>query len=261
MITQIALRLVCGMSLTWCIMPRAQVTTGFFRIQMLVTLGLSVLAAVTISDPAGTTDDRWLSTGTLRVLCLLLAVSSFAGSVFWTLARRSAGTAACLLLAVLASATLLLLSVPFQSGRPAALLLIAVSELASAWLFGGAVTAMLLGHWYLTATGMSLDPLIRLTQLLTVAAVLRALLAGLSLGTMPDSLPHPEIVSGVHGIWLLLRWTAGLIGPVVLSLMVRRILRYRNTQSATGVLFAAVILVFIGETTATLLFRDFHWPL
>jgi hypothetical protein len=52
-----------------------------------------------------------------------------------------------------------------------------------------------------------------------------------------------------------------LAGPLLLSLMVRRILRYRNTQSATGVLFAAVILVFIGETTAALLFRDFQWPL
>jgi len=42
---------------------------------------------------------------------------------------------------------------------------------------------------------------------------------------------------------------------------VLRILKYRNTQSATGVLFAAVILAFIGETTAALLFREFHWPL
>jgi hypothetical protein len=261
MITQIALRLVCGMSLTWCIMPRAVVTAGFFRIQMLVSLGLSVLAAVTIGDEAAAPAERWLSAGPLRVLCLLLAASSFTGSVLWTLVRRSAGTAVCVLVAVLAAATLLAATVPFQSARPTALLLMATSELSSAWLFGGAVTAMLLGHWYLTATGMALDPLIRLTQLLLVAAVLRGLLAGVALATLPSTSPHDVMAGGVHGIWLILRWTAGILGPLLLGLMVRRILRYRNTQSATGVLFAAVILVFIGETTAALLFRDFHWPL
>ena len=259
MITEIALRLVCGMSLTWCIMPRAQVTAGFFRIQMLVTLGLSVLAALTL--PHDESGHRLLSAGALQWLCLLLAMLSFIGSVCWTLARRSSGSVACVVVALLAAATLILATVPFAAGSAAGQLLIAVSELSSAWLFGGVVTAMLLGHWYLTATGMSLDPLIRLTQLLLIAAVLRAVLAGVALVTLPSTSPQDATAEGVHGIWLILRWTAGLIGPLILGVMVRRILRYRNTQSATGVLFAAVILVFIGETTASLLFRDFHWPL
>jgi hypothetical protein len=118
---------------------------------------------------------------------------------------------------------------------------------------------MLLGHWYLTATSMSLDPLHRLTLLLLAAAIVRTALAAAGLGTLPAG--PSSALHGVHAIWLTLRWTAGLIGPLLLCLMVRRILRYRNTQSATGVLFAAVILVFIGETTAALLFRDFDWPL
>lgn len=259
MITQIALRLVCGMSLTWCIMPRAPVTAGFFRIQMLVTLGLSVLAAMTIGDASGAPADRLFSAGLLRILCLVLAGSSFVGSVLWTLARRPAGTVTCVVVALLAAAALLAAIVPFQPDRPVALLLTAASELSSAWLFGGAVTAMLLGHWYLTATGMSLDPLMRLAHLLLLATVLRASLAAAGLATLPDG--APSALPGVHVIWLTLRWAAGLLGPCLLILMVRRILRYRNTQSATGVLFAAVILVFIGETTAALLFRDFHWPL
>ena len=47
MIAQFALRLICGMSLMWAIMPRRQVTSGFFRIQMLVVMGLGVLATLT----------------------------------------------------------------------------------------------------------------------------------------------------------------------------------------------------------------------
>ena len=42
--------------------------------------------------------------------------------------------------------------------------------------------------------------------------------------------------------------------------MVLRILRYRNTQSATGVLFVGVILTFIGEATAALLYRELSIP-
>lgn len=261
MIAQIALRLVCGMSLSWCLMPRAPVTAGFFRIQMLVTLGLSVLAAMTVGDARSTPANVLFSVDVLRGLCLLLAAFSFTGSVLWTLVRRRLGTIVCFAIAAGAAATLLALTVPFRSDRTPALLLIAGSELSSAWLFGGAVTAMLLGHWHLTATGMPLDPLIRLTHLLLSAVVLRGSLAGIALATMPPALPDGVTTDGVHQIWLVLRWAAGLIGPIMLCLMVRRILRYRNTQSATGVLFAAVILVFIGETTAALLFRDFRWPL
>ena len=47
MIAQFALRLICGMSLMWALMPRQHVTSGFFRIQMLVAMGLSVLATLT----------------------------------------------------------------------------------------------------------------------------------------------------------------------------------------------------------------------
>jgi hypothetical protein len=42
--------------------------------------------------------------------------------------------------------------------------------------------------------------------------------------------------------------------------MVWRILKYRNTQSATGVLFAGVILTFIGELSAALLDKDLSHP-
>ena len=59
--------------------------------------------------------------------------------------------------------------------------------------------------------------------------------------------------SQTHLLWLTLRWVAGIIGPIILVFMVHRILKYRNTQSATGVLFTGVILTFIGELSATLL--------
>jgi hypothetical protein len=57
-----------------------------------------------------------------------------------------------------------------------------------------------------------------------------------------------------------MRLIGGILVPAVISMMVVKILQYRNTQSATGVLFAGLILVFMGEMTAALLERDLGIP-
>jgi hypothetical protein len=58
-----------------------------------------------------------------------------------------------------------------------------------------------------------------------------------------------------------MRWLAGILGPICVAIMVWRILKYRNTQAATGVLFVGVILTFIGEMSASLLYHDLKLPL
>ena len=46
MVALFVLKLVAGITLMWLLMPRKEVTDGFFRIQMLVALGLCVLAVL-----------------------------------------------------------------------------------------------------------------------------------------------------------------------------------------------------------------------
>lgn len=258
MIAQFVLRLAVGMSLTWCIMPRSLVTAGFFRIQMLVALGLCVLAALTISQAtAAGQDAATFGASQLRWFCGIAAICAYGGSVFWMLARRRTGTILGGCVTALTTAALVgLLPLTNPEGNHARVWLAVLSELSSAWLVGGATTAMLLGHWYLTATQMSLTPLLRLNIYLAAAALTRGCLAGASLAMIPE-LPGDR----TQIVWLILRWSAGIAGPLVMSLLVVRILRYRNTQSATGVLFAGVILAFIGETAAALLYRELGWPL
>ena len=65
----------------------------------------------------------------------------------------------------------------------------------------------------------------------------------------------------IRWLWLSLRVLGGVLGPLLAAILVRSILQYRNTQSATGVLFAILILVFMGEMSAALLERDFGLPL
>lgn len=252
MISLFCCRLILGATLCWLLMPRGQVTFGFFRIQHLVVLGLSVTAALTLTGG----NDSLIPTAMTRSVDIAMAFTAYVGSVVWTLGRRKLGLASIVLILLLAAFSLAGTMV-FPSGTTAPHPLHAyAAEVSSAWLTGSAVTAMLLGHWYLTATAMPLAPLRRLNQFLISAVVLRAVMGGVGLATCPV-----HISDRTHAIWLLIRWLCGLGGPLAMALTVPAILKYRNTQSATGVLFAGVILTFMGEMAATLLSREVGWPL
>lgn len=241
MIPLFALRLICGLSAMWCLAPRRDITSGFFRIQMLLALGLSVLLVVTawqVPEPIGSLGDSLESA--LFVTGMGLAFASFLGSIAWTLERRGGGGLFALLILVL-SAMGIVTSATILASRGEAAAIRAVDWLTSAALIGAVTATMLLGHWYLTATGMSLRPLINYVWILGGAVGLRIFVAFFTSGG-----------AGQSGVLFILRW-AGLIGPAVLVPLTLGTLRYRNTQSATGVLYAATILVFMGEAAAALL--------
>lgn len=253
MIPQFALRLAFGMSLFWCVMPRKEITSGFYRIQMLVTMGLGVLATLSLGQLKSSTAavDQGISLPGLYVLTIGIAVTSLIGSVMWTLERRAAGHRfACTVLVMSALGLGVLAS---QSSNLTPMWLNIASVLSGGWLIGGAISTMLLGHWYLTATGMKLDPLQQYNALLWGAILWRVLISALVFTW------SPEIASTTQWVWLALRWS-GLIGPLILVGLVFRILKYRNTQSATGVLYAVDILVFLGEATAALLGHELKCP-
>lgn len=257
MIAEFSLLLSFGMSLMWCLMPRAQVTSGFFRIQMMIVMALTALAMLSMGRLSGPSGEP-IPAGLLLAARISSGISlacAYAGSALWTLERRRAGavTMPLILLATLAS---LILSrggtAAFGSPREAFHLL---SSFTTATVLGAAVTGMLLGHWYLTAPTMSIEPLKSLSWFLAGAVLLRlgiSLIGWLIAGQM--------LHGGVQWTWFTLRWLAGIIGPFVISVMALKILKYRNTQAATGVLFAGVILTFIGEMSAALLYSELHTP-
>ena len=258
MISLICCRLICGASLCWALMPRHQVTCGFFRIQHLVVLALSALAAVTLAGSDGSEPSLTLwPTAITRGIDIGIALVAYAGSVVWALDRRGMGRASIFSILLLSSAAIIgTQTLARDVDGVGATAFVFVSEFSSAWLLGTALTGMLLGHWYLTATSMSLTPLILLNQFFLSAAVLRAVVAGAGLMTAPVA-----VTQTTHVVWLTLHWLSGIAGPLVMSLLIARILKHRNTQSATGVFFAGVILVFMGEMAATLLSNELGYPL
>jgi len=163
--------------------------------------------------------------------------------------------------------------------------------LGSGLLLGGFFGGQFLGHWFLNVPGMHIRELARLMTFLFVglsvksAEALWALVLRVRMSAAPliDPMGRPvgedvtntefllklnpsnSLLSlegdllfglGTYGLILLtMRLVWGLLAPWVLALMVRDSVGRRATQSATGILYAACVMVLVGEAVA-LYIRD-----
>jgi hypothetical protein len=230
------------------------VTAGFFRVHLWVLMGLATFAGLA-------TFSRWPSyshPSWTFGLMIAAAVASYVGAVVWMYDARRAGKV------LLAAVTALFLAAGLTSqwqtspGSSARTLADPLAFVAGALVLGSFMAAMLLGHWYLNHPGMKLEPLRRLIGLCCLALLLRAALGAAALvylarvGDLPGST--------IGWSFLAFRWLAGLIGPAVMAWLTWETLKIPNTQSATGILYAAITLTFLGELTAQLLSRGLPVP-
>jgi hypothetical protein len=142
---------------------------------------------------------------------------------------------------------------------PADPLVAYASSLGIAAMCGLALMDMLLGHAYLTASKMTIAPFTRLNAFLAGTLIWRTILAvGV---TMLIAHFHPiYMLWGQHGLFILTRWLVGLCVPAVFVYMAHDCIRRRSTQSATGILYVAGVLIFIGEIVALYLVRATGLP-
>ena len=256
MLTQFAVRMICGMSLVLAAMPQATVASGFYRVQMLIVMGLGVLATLAAqTPPASAGVAPWI--GQVHyALCIVLAGLGFLASVFWTLDKRRIAIALLNVISVL-SFTAMSLGILLVAGNwQLHWTCVVLSDFSSALTLGGAMCGMLLGHSYLTSPTMAITPLLRLNDFLGWAGVVRGLISVVVL-----LVAWPFLRGDSTWVWLTLRWIAGIGGPLLVWQMVQRILVFKNTQAATGVLFVGVILTLLGELTGTLLLAVTGYPL
>ena len=54
-------------------------------------------------------------------------------------------------------------------------------------------------------------------------------------------------------VYLVLRWIVGIGGPIVFPLLALHMLKLKETQPATGMLYVLVIFTFIGEAAGMVL--------
>jgi hypothetical protein len=252
-LAQFLLRLAFGLAFGMAITSPRQVTSGYFRNNLYVTLGLTTLAALVLaplSKPAA-------------VLAGTAAVFSFIGSACWLYEAKRGGLAAIWMVAAIALLAAWNGMVGNSSGTApsnidAPGLAAILSVVTSGLVLGITFAAMLLGHWYLNSPGMELAPLERLISAAAIAVANQSVLSAVGLW-MELSAASNEAISWL--LFVVMRWSFGLIGVVVLLWMARQTLKIPNTQSATGILYVAVIGVFVGELTALLLSAESAYPL
>jgi len=258
LLVEFIFRLTFGVALAMSLTPARLVTSGFFRVHLWVLLGLNTFAALAIVSQPGLFAERAVDPRLLLGLAIGLAVGSYVGSVIWLYERSRAGTAVLALIAV-AGLTAAIVATPWGPPATATVVALRLLDLASSGvLLGVTLAAMFLGHWYLNTPTMQLAPLRRLVLSMQAAILARAAVCGIGLVALFLS---AELPGTSFWAFVAFRWLAGLVGPLVLGWMTWVTLKIPNTQSATGILYAAVILTFIGELTSQLLARDAAFPL
>jgi DMSO reductase anchor subunit len=130
----------------------------------------------------------------------------------------------------------------------------AVAALAGAVALGSVLTGLSLGHWYLVAPNMSLQPLIRVNFLCLGALVAQVLLMATLLLAPGSSADGVARLFGEQAIFLAVRVLFGLAVPLAGVVMVWRTARIRSLDSATGILYVVATLVLVGEIAARSLF-------
>jgi hypothetical protein len=283
-LVQFLLRMSFGLAVGMAVTAPRLVSSGYYRNHLYVTLGMATLAALVAS----------LFSTVVTVLAVAAALLSYVGSVCWLYEAKQAGivllwcVAGCSLAAALVGERSTIdtnepshaSQIPTEIGiapravaqrdaNPApggessyedtALPFRELSVVTSGLLLGITFAAMLLGHWYLNSPGMELAPLRQLLRLMFAATVAQMIVSGLGLTN------EVRFMGGdAHGGWWLfvvLRWSFGLVGVLALVVMAWQTLKIPNTQSATGILYVAVIGTIVGELMALLLSAESVYPL
>jgi len=226
--------------------PRV-VPGGFFRVNLLVVLGLATFAALLARNalPA------------VSAAAAAAAALAWCGSIAWFAERRRGGMLLCVACTLVLAGATVLVTLTARSGGEGAFAGASVRDglpsagiaLLSGLVTGLTVHAMLLGHWYLNAPGMRIDALRRAIDVALVAW-------GARLVTVAVAAVGEGIVRGGDATavaLVALRWLTGLVSLPILLLMSRRTLAIPNTQSATGILYVACLAAILGELTAQLL--------
>lgn len=137
--------------------------------------------------------------------------------------------------------------------------LLITNGLGAAVILGSVLSAMITGHWYLVQHNLSLTPLLNTSKVFIAAVVFRALSLTLTLFFYRSSeqvVGTGELLTSMNfdSYLFLGRILIGLIIPFIFGVMVWKSAKIRSTQSATGILYATIVLILIGEAFSKFLY-------
>jgi hypothetical protein len=235
---------------------RGQVTKGYVKAGALTIVPLAIFAMWTylVIGPARDLDGYRLAESWYRPFGVLFAVflaASVLHAIFSLTESRQraiqAGTVGSAVGVVSMLALALLVAPPAWS--PA---LVVLSVIASTAVLGGALMAMMWGHWYLTSGRLPKEPMEQMSIVVLVALAVQAVLVLVGAVAPPREVPLSDglgISLGANpAFWL--RVGVGLVFPLGVTWLAFRAAQIRGMMSATGLLYIALGAVLAGEVLA-----------
>lgn len=224
---------------------------GFWRLGLLLVIaGLGVGLGLRLVVPGATLPApgawAWLGWSAAALACVALGIGKgVAPERRWTGLLLAAGLGA--ILAVVADPALWT-----ASGGPWERLLFATGLATVAPALGSVLLAMVLAHWYLMEPRLPVAPLQRVLALFVGTETVKlALLVAVVILHWPEWTAAP---GGLLGSFVLgdalfvgVRGVLGILAPLGLGWMTWKTVQIRSIQSATGILYAAIVFVLFGE--------------
>ena len=125
---------------------------------------------------------------------------------------------------------------------------LALHAISSSLLLGSVTLAMLLGHWYLVTPKLSIGPLKRYAAVYILLTFWMALQLCLTYFFWKNAFtPNGISFFEQEFIFILFRVSWGLLVPLGMSYFIWVTVAMRSTQSATGILYAAMVCTMMGE--------------
>jgi hypothetical protein len=194
----------------------------------------------------------WSAGSILAFLAMALVIAYIAA-----LLRRRGGRSSRGLLLTTAAVALLTVATDgvASAGAPGPVWAFGLNAICAAALLGSVIVGMLLGHWYLVRTRLDVSHLVVFARFFAAAVLGRAVLfaAGLIGAGARSDLGMAAFLRSTavdRGFFFWQRVGFGILGPLAFAFMVHETARIRSTQSATGILYIAVIFVMYGEFLA-----------
>jgi hypothetical protein len=227
----------------------------WLRLAGIIALCMAGLAGVFIVRGGNTAKPQ--AAGLVLVIISILGQLAFSQIAFRWTQRVFAGVG--FVLAIMTGALLMHRNLSPRAGGMSMVPLDVACAFAAATM-GFALMDMLLGHAYLNAAEMTMTPFLRLNTALAIVMICRSILS--VAGTfIVQSLRPMEMFWNLFGLYIGTRWLVGFIVPGIFVYMAHDCIKRRATQSATGILYVAGVLIFIGEIIGLYLMSETGMPL
>lgn len=165
--------------------------------------------------------------------------------------------------------------IPMENSTTVSRVIYPLDALTSGLVTGSVLMAMVLGHFYLNIAGLSIRYLQRLTLIAIGSIAARALFLAVTLsmhheaigplmrvlldtgaGPLPEGGLDPFVI-----VLIMLQVVFGLLAAATFVFMAWRSAKISSTQSATGILYVALIVVIMGELAGRYLVTMTRLPL